>query len=79
MTTAAANILLDELIKSAEELIKQGEHEGSCTNANQMRLLPKIASCKLHDAAMKSREEKFRRAVDQLKLLRDVFDSGPQY
>lgn len=74
MTTG--ELLLDELEKAAEDLMKYGEHDGACTNAHQMSLMPKIAPCTKHHSSMKTREDRFRRALEQVKLLRDMFGAG---
>lgn len=71
MTTAET--LLCNLEEAAEDLLKFGEHESPCTNAAQMKLLPKVAPCTKHLAVAKAREERFRRALESFKLLRDVF------
>lgn len=76
MTTA--DLLLDELIKAGNDLIQNhGNHDGCCTNEHQMKLLPKVADCTKHQSALRTREERFRRALDQLTLLRDVFSNSP--
>lgn len=70
-----AEMLLAELETAGQELLQYGTHEGSCTNAAQMAILPKVAACKKHQDALKSREKRFKQALDNLNLLRDVF--GP--
>lgn len=67
--------LLDELEKAAEELMLYGSHDGPCSNQHQINLLPKVAPCTKHVSAMRAREERFRRALESFKLLRDVFGS----
>lgn len=76
MTTG--QMLLDELIKSAEELLLLGDHDGPCTNQHQMNLLPKVAPCTKHLSVIKSREQRFRRALESFKLLSDVFGSSQE-
>jgi hypothetical protein len=71
--STTAELITDELIMAAEDLLKFGTHDGNCTNEHQMKILPKVPPCSKHLSAMKSREARFRRAVDQFKLLRDVF------
>ena len=65
--------LLADLEAAAEDLLKYGEHDGPCTNEHQMKILPKVAACAKHTSAMRAREERFRRALESFKLLRDVF------
>jgi len=71
-----AEQLLADLEAAAEDLLKCGEHEGICTNAHQMKLLPAVAPCRKHESAMRAREQRFRQALESFKVLRDVF--GPQ-
>lgn len=73
-----SELLLDELIMAAEDLFEYGKHDGNCTNEAQTKLLPKIDPCKKHTSALKAREDRFRRAIEQVKLLRDVFGSSPE-
>lgn len=75
--STTANLLLDELIMAAEDLFEFGKHDGPCTNEAQTKLLPKLDPCRKHASALKSREDRFRRALDQVKLLRDVFGNSP--
>lgn len=74
MTTS--ELLLSELEEAGKDLMKYGEHEGSCTNENQMKLAPKVTPCQKHASAMKKREDRFKRALEQLNLLRDVFGTS---
>lgn len=67
--------LLSDLEEAAKDLLKYGEHEGNCTNEHQVKLLPKVAPCQKHLSAMKAREERFLRALESFKLLRDVFQA----
>lgn len=73
---STADALLNELIESADNLIKLGEHEGDCTNALQKSIASSIPECKKHQAALADRLSKFRQAVEQLRLMRDVFGSS---
>jgi hypothetical protein len=70
-----ADLALAELEEAASELLKHGEHEGDCTNRLQVSLASSIPPCKKHLSALKEREERFKHALDQFKLLRDVFGS----
>lgn len=77
MTTA--DMLLSELEEAVKDLLKYGEHDGACTNQYQMSLLPKVAPCSKHQSAMRSREERVKRALNSLSLLRDVFRTDGSY
>jgi hypothetical protein len=72
MSTTAEQ-LLAELENAATDLFKWGNHEGDCTNANQMKLVPKVAPCTKHAEMLKKREKRFKEALQNFKLLRDVF------
>ena len=69
-----AELLLNELESAADDLLtRHGEHEGSCTNEQQMKLTQKVPPCKKHVAALENREKRFRLALENFKLMRGVF------
>ncbi len=72
MPTTAEQLLAD-LEAAAEDLLKGGEHDGQCTNAHQMKLLPPVAGCKKHESAQRARADRFRQALESFKIMRDVF------
>lgn len=72
-----SELLLDELVNAAEDLLQFGTHEGECTNAKQMAISQKIPPCKKHESALAARKLRFEQAISQFKLLRDVFSPGP--
>lgn len=74
--TSTADLLLADLERTSEDLMRAGEHDGPCTNGAQRALLPKVPPCKKHLDAYEQRKKNFKEALDQVKLLRDVFGTG---
>jgi hypothetical protein len=68
-----ADFLLNELEEAAKDLLNKERHSDLCTNHHQMSMLPKVAPCKKCESVLKSREKRFLDALENLKLLRDVF------
>ena len=69
-----AEMILSELEEAAESLLQGGTHDGDCTNQYQMKLA-NIPACTKHKDMYEKRRQRFRKALDQFKLLHDVF--GP--
>lgn len=73
-----AETLLSELEESVSDLIQHfGDHEGSCTNIYQKAEQKPVPPCTRHLDALKRRKERVASALEQFKLLRDVFSGGP--
>lgn len=68
-----ADMIMTELEEAGNDLLNYGTHEGTCTNEAQMKIAQKIAPCSKHTSTLKKREERFRQALEQMRLLRDVF------
>jgi hypothetical protein len=74
--STTADLLIDEIENAGKELLLLHEHEGSCTNESQKKIAMKIRECTKCEAVMKSREVRFKRAIEQLRLLRDVLNNN---
>lgn len=75
--SSTADLLLDELVNAANDLLENRMiHEGGCTNENQKKIAMKIKECTKCESILKSREVRFKRAIEQLKLLRDVLNNN---